>query len=111
MVELEVPLDMNGLIHVEKPVIMEHDHDGDYYLARLSPEILGAPIFPGSYMTLRRKIHTHVRIEHLDKRPIQSRQYIKIGVFADEMPPLRVKLDIASVLAGWTPLQHQDPQP
>jgi hypothetical protein len=40
MVELEVPLDLNGLINVEDPVIMGHDDDGDYFLVRL---IAGVP--------------------------------------------------------------------
>ena len=108
MVELEVPLDLNGLINVESPVIMSHDDDGDFFLARLTSAGRGTPVFPGSYLTLRRKINTHARVERFDKRPVKSRQYINVSVFADEMPPLRARLDIAPVLAGWTPLTSGD---
>jgi len=109
MVELEVPLDLNGLISVEKPVIMEHGEDGDYFLVRLTPDALATPVFPGSYVRLRRTIHTDVRIEHMDRRPVNSRQYVRVSVFADEMPPLRAKLDIAPVILGWTPLEGTIP--
>lgn len=108
MVELEVPFDLHGLIDVEKPVLVEHDDNGDYFLARLTPGVLGTPVFPGSHVTLRRKINTHVRIEHLDKRPLNSRRYVKVSVVADEMTPLRAKLEIAPVLAGWTPVDKGD---
>ena len=68
MVELEVPLDLNGLINVESPVIMDHDDDGDYFLVRLTGGFPGAPVFPGSNVTLRRKINTQVQIGHMDCR-------------------------------------------
>ena len=38
MVELEIPPDLNGLVWVEKPVIMGQDDDGDFYLVRLRPD-------------------------------------------------------------------------
>jgi hypothetical protein len=109
MVELEVPLDLNGIIKVEDPVIMGNDDDGDYFLARLTSGGMSGPVFPGSCITLRRKIHTHAQIEHLDGRPVRSRKYVKVSVFADETPPLRAQLDIAPVLAGWTPLEGATP--
>lgn len=109
MVELEVPLDLNGLIQVEKPIIMGRDDDGDYFLVRLTAGLPATPVFPGSNVTLRRTIHTHVRIEHLDKRPLNSRRYVRATVFADEMPPLRAKLDIAPVILGWTPMEGAMP--
>ena len=109
MVELEVPLDLNGLINVENPVIMGHDDDGDYFLVRLTAGVPGSPVFPGSDVTLRRKINTHVRIEHMDNRPVNSRRYVRATVFADEMPPLRARLDIAPVILGWTPLEGATP--
>jgi len=105
MAELEVPLDLNGLINLEDPVIMDHDVDGDYFLVRLTHGGQGTPVFPGSNLTLCRKINTDVRMEHIDKRPVNSRRYIRVSVFADEMPPLRAKLDVAPVLLGWTPVE------
>lgn len=106
MVELEVPLDLQGQISVEKPVTMGRDDDGDFYLVKLRPNFPGIPVFPDSDITLRREIHTNVRIEHTDKRPVRSRQYVRISVFADEMPPIRAKLDIAPVILGWTPVEN-----
>jgi hypothetical protein len=109
MVELELPLDLNGLINIDDPVIMGNDEDGDYFITRISAGGMNGPVFPGSYITLRRKIHTHVGVENLDGRPMQSRKYVKVSVFADEAPPLRAKLDIAPVILGWTPLEGATP--
>ncbi len=91
MVELEVPLDLNGLVSVEKPVIMGQDDDGDFYLVRLRPDFPGRPVFPGSAFTLRRPIDTNARVEHTDNRPVNSRRYVRVSVFADQMPPIRAK--------------------
>jgi hypothetical protein len=107
MVELEVPYDLGGLISVEAPVTVEKDEDGDFYLVRLTPGFPSPPLFPCSDKTLRRKIHTNVRIQHRDNRPIRSRSYINVSVFADEMQPIRARLEIAPVIAGWTPLQME----
>lgn len=109
MVDLEVPLELGGLISVEKPVIMGQDDDGDFYLVRMTQSVPGVPVFPDSDVTLRREIHTHVRIEHTDKRAVNSRRYVRVSVFADEAPPLRAKLDIAPVIAGWTPVENLSP--
>ena len=106
MVELEVPLDLNGLISVEEPVIMGHDDDGDYFMVRLTTGVPATPVFPGSDVTLRRIINTNVRIEHVDNRPVNSRRYVRASIFADEMPPLRAKLDIVPVILGWTPIEN-----
>jgi hypothetical protein len=105
MVELEVPIDLNGIIKVEDPVIMGNDEDGEYFLTRIISGGMNGPIFPGSYMTLRRKIHTHAQVEHLDGRPVRSRKYLKVSVFADEASPMRAVLDIARVIEGWTPIE------
>jgi hypothetical protein len=105
MVELEVPLDLGGLINVEDPVTMEQDNDGEFFLVRLTSSGLGAPVFPDSYLMLRRKIHTQVRIEHYDGRIVRSRRYINVSAFADDAPALRARLEIAPVLAGWTAIE------
>jgi hypothetical protein len=105
MVELEVPFNLNGLIWLEAPIIVEHDEDGDYYLVRLSPGFPSPPLFPKSNKTLRRKFKTNIgKIEHVDNRPVKSRPYLNITIYADEMPPILARLDVAPVLAGWTPI-------
>jgi hypothetical protein len=102
MVELEIPVYLNHPIFIEA-AIMDRDQDGDYFFTRLMPTVLGTPVFPGSSHTLNLKYRT--RIQPLDPRPpLKSRDYIKIRVFADEMPPLHGRLEIAPVLAGWTPV-------
>jgi hypothetical protein len=108
MVELEVPLDLNGIINVEAPIIMGNDEDGDFFLARLTSGGMKGQIFPGSYITLHRTIHTHAEIEHLDGRPVRSRKYVKVSVFADESPPLRALLEIAPVVEDWTPIESKE---
>ena len=105
MVELELPLDMDGVVSVGKPVLFERGEDGDFHLLRLVPDLSEPPIFPGSYLTLRRKIHTDARIVRVDRQPLRSTRHINISVFADEMPPLRAKLDFAPALLGWTPIE------
>lgn len=109
MIELEIPIDLDGLIGVEDPVIMENDDDGDFFLTRISFGGMSGPVFPGSSITLRRKIHTDAQIKHLDGRPLRSRKYMKVSVFADEAPPIHALLDIAPVLAGWTPIETKEP--
>jgi hypothetical protein len=104
MVELEMPLDMDGTVAIEKPVIHERGEDGDFHLLRLVPDLRNIPIFPGSDIILRRKIHTDARIQRVDRQPINSTRHIKISIFADEMIPLRATLDIAPALLGWTPV-------
>lgn len=106
MVELEIPIDLNGMVAIEGPVLHERGPDGEFHLLRLVPGPHEPPIFPGSNVTLRRKIFTDARIERVDRQPIRSARQIKISVFADEMPPLRAILDVAPVLLGWTPLQN-----
>ena len=109
MVELEVPLDLNGMVAIDGPVFHECGPDGEFHLLRLVPGPHEAPIFPGSNLTLRRKIFTDARIERIDRQPIRSTRDVKVTVFADEMQPLRATLDIAPVLLGMTPVQDSEP--
>lgn len=105
MVELEVPVHLNHPIHIDESPL-KHDVDGDYFLARLTPQVLGTPVFPGSYQTLRLKYRT--RIKHVHPEPQKSRSYLRLSVFADAMAPLRAKLDIPQLLKGWTPLAQPE---
>ena len=102
MVDLEIPLDLNGLVSVPNALATERGSDGDYFHVRLTPTHGEAPLFPGAYVTLKRTIHTDVRHEFTDKRPVRPRRYVNVRVFADEMPALHAKLDIAQVILGWT---------
>jgi hypothetical protein len=107
MVELELPIDMDGVVWPEEPTIMVKNHEGDVSKLRLVPGPRQAPIFPGSYVTLVRKIETTGSITHADGSPIVSARHLKISVYADEMPPLRATLDFAPVILGWTPVENQ----
>jgi hypothetical protein len=106
MVELELPYDMNGLILPDGDVVCEKNDEGDCYLLRLNQGIGKTPIFPGSYFVFRRKIHTGVQTKKMDGSPIQSARNVKVSIFADEMPALRAKLDVAPVVLGWTPVEN-----
>lgn len=112
MVELELPYDMDGLICPDKefgPCVAHKNDEGDCYLIRMTPQLGQAPVFPGSYVILRCKLHTSVQTQKYDGTPIVSARHVNVSVFADEMLPLKAKLEIAPVLAGWTPVENQYP--
>jgi hypothetical protein len=103
MVEMEVPIDIKGLISIDKPVIMKSSDEGDCYAFRLTPGEAESPIFPGSDLTLKRLIHTNARIlQHYTGRPPASTHHVKVSVFVDEMIPLRAVLEVDPVIQGWT---------
>jgi hypothetical protein len=105
MVELELPVDMAGLVMVEKPVLGKDTDEGNCHFLRLMPDPGQAPIFPGSDVTLSRKLHTNIRqMTDMRGKPVTSTRHVRVSVFADEMPPLRATLDIAPVILGWTPV-------
>lgn len=106
MVELELPYDMNGAVLPDGAICDKND-EGDCYLIRLVPGFGQSPIFPGSYLVLKRKIHTDVETKKLDGSPVMSARNVKVSIFADEMTPLRAKLDVAPVITGWTPVENQ----
>ena len=81
--------------------------DGNCQLFRLTPAN-AQPIFPGSDVTLRRKLRTGVRIWDKSGKTPGSTRHVKASIFADEMPPIRTTLDIASVLLGWAPVQESE---
>lgn len=106
MVELEIPLDLNGLVCVEGPKFMKHIDEGGCFVLRLTPDLSSPPLFPGSDITLRRALRTDVhKHRHTNGESMVSTRQIKISVFADEMPALRASLDIAPVLLGWISVQ------
>ena len=105
MVELELPIDMGGLIAIEQPVISKSTDEGNCQYFRMNPEPADGPLFPGSDLTLRRRFRWASEITDMDGKPQQSTSQVRICIFADEMPPIRATLDIAPVLLGWTPIQ------
>lgn len=105
MVDLKVPLDASGLISVDEPVAMEHDEDGDCYHLRLTPALSQLPLFPLSDVVLRRGFRTNVKeVRHVNGRPVVKCRYVTVTIYADEMPALQARLDIAPVVLGWTPV-------
>ena len=107
MAELELPVDMDGEISPDgDDVLMDKNEEGDCFMLRLVPGLGQAPIFPGSHLTLRRKIYTDARSRHVDGTPIVSARHVKVSVYADEMTPLRASLDVRPVITGWTPIEQ-----
>jgi hypothetical protein len=105
MVEVELPMDMNGLIMVEKPVIQKETEEGVCYQLRLALAQGESPVFPGSEVTLRRGLRTDVhKLTDMEGRPVASTRTVGISVFADEMIPIRATLDFAPVIMGWVPV-------
>jgi hypothetical protein len=107
MVELELPVDVDGEIAPDgDDVLMDKNEEGDCLMFRLVPGFGQAPIFPGSHLTLCRKIHTDARSRHVDGTPIVSARHVKVSVYADEMTPLRASLDVRPVITGWTRIEQ-----
>lgn len=100
MVELEIPVDLNGLIAV-KDALLETGDGGDYYRFRLVLSLLQRPIFPGSYVVLREKVNTHAQIRLRGDRPVRSTRHMRITIFADEINPIEEIMAPESVLFGW----------
>lgn len=108
MAQLEVPISMGGLVSIGKPVLMGDGAEGDCYLLRLTPALQQSPLFPGSDLTLQREFSTNVReVKHTSGRPMNSAKHVKVSIFADEMPPIHAKMDIPSVLRGWTTVENE----
>jgi hypothetical protein len=107
MVEVELPIDMNGLISIEEAFSKDTD-EGNCHFFRLRTNSMTGPIFPGSDVTLRRKLHTHVKIMNNSGQTPSSTRHVKISIFADEMPPIRATLEIAPVLLGWAPIENSN---
>ncbi|NBV23367.1 MAG: ATP-binding protein [Proteobacteria bacterium] len=104
MVELELPINLEGWIAVDPPVLSKTTAEGNCHHFRLALEPGAAPIFPGSDVTLTRKLHRGVKFLDNNGNTPQSTRQVKVSIFADEMPPIRTTLDIAPVVLGWTPV-------
>ncbi len=105
MVELELPLDMNGPIAIDQPVWTKQTEEGTCQTFRLHSE---SPLFPDSDVYLRRTFQKHVTWR-MNQAEFISTRHVKVNIFADEMPPIRATLDMAPVLLGITPIEKVDP--
>jgi hypothetical protein len=106
MVELEVPININGLVNVEKPAIMQTGEDGTCWRFRLNNSFV--PLFPDGDVTLRKGFSTDVdSITDRNRKSLKSTRNVVVSVFADEMLPIRATLDMGPVLSGWTPVQNE----
>src|SRR5205814_434520 len=103
MVDLEMPVDAEGDIHVEDAFIEETDGKS-FYSVRLRQNLNRIPLFPRSEIVLRRKFHTNVQTRRMDGKATESTNIVRATVFADEMPAARGHVDIRSALRGWVVL-------
>ena len=103
MVDLQLPIDLDGHISVEKPAFLEN-RDGKYFWSfRLGPNALRMPIFPNSHVMLRRKFATGVTVRSLDgaiTRP--STDAAVVAVYVDEMPPITATIGAHEIIRDWT---------
>ena len=104
MVALEIPIEIDGAIWVGQPMTQDQTDDGYCFHFRLTPESSSIPLFPGSDITLQRKVYTHVQPQPQNGMPKYSIRHVRISIFADEMPAIHAKMNIASVLFGWKPI-------
>jgi hypothetical protein len=109
MVELELPLDMNGPVGVEKPAWMKTTEEGCCQTFRLVLSPTEGPLFPHSEVYLRRTFETGFQWHKGRGEKPSSTRHVRVNIFADEMPPIRAKLDIAPVLLGMTPIDSGMP--
>jgi hypothetical protein len=107
MVELQLPLSMNGDIAIKAPSEIRTTNEGRCHVFRL-PDSMMQPVFPGSDIILRREFRTQVIRTDLNGNAMTSARNVRISIFADEMPPIRATLDIAPVLLGWTPVRSEN---
>jgi len=106
MVELEVPINLNGYIHVSEPAVTKKCDDGTCWMFRLFNSLV--PLFPDGDVTLRKGFSTDVdSITDRNRKSLKSTRNVVVSVFADEMPPIRATLGIDPVLLGWTPVQNE----
>lgn len=100
MVDLEMPVDAEGDIHIEDAFIEETDGKS-FYAVRLRQNLNKIPLFPRSEIVLRRKFRTNVETRRMDGKATESTNIVRATVFADEMPAARGQVDIRSALRGW----------
>ena len=107
MVELEVPINVGGLIQMDKPSFTKMCEDGSCWTCRLyDPDV---PLFPGGDVMLRKGFSTDVsRMTDRNRKPLQSTRNLVVRVFADDMPPIKKTLDYAGALFDWSPI-NPDP--
>jgi len=110
MVEIELPYEMDGLIIVEGGMASNDGAGREFQILRLRPDTTQSPIFPESYIILRSSLHLNPTLVNLHSGFGVSTDHVNSKVYADEMKPLRAKLEIAPVLAGWTPIEDATPQ-
>lgn len=111
MVDIEIPVDMGGVFvpDLNGNVSLQQNGEGYFYSIRIFPEAGHTPIFPGSHLVLRHTIRNGSSLQFGDVERLVSTCHVRLTVFADEMQPLKAKLEIAPVLAGWTPVESQPP--
>ena len=112
MVDLQIPIDLYGLVTVDAPKTMVDRADGSCWAMKLTPEPLGLPLFPSAEIVLQRTIRTDVSgFERRDGKPLVSVKDLRVRIFADEMPAISAILDPATVLTDWTEIRPNDHPP
>ena len=106
MVELDVPINVNGLIQMDEPSFSKKCEDGSCWTCRLFDT--DVPLFPGGDMMLRKGFSTDVSsMTDRKRKPLQSTRNLEVRIFADDMPPIKKSLDYAGALLGWIPINPE----
>jgi len=105
MVDLQVPIDLDGHISVEEPAFLENRESNYFYSFRLGPTALRLPLFPDSQVILRRKFLTGVTVRTVDgSKTLSSTDAVVAAVYVDEMPPIRATITAHEILRDWVEL-------
>jgi hypothetical protein len=105
MVEVELPLDVNGMVGIRNPARFKTTEEGTCQTFRLGEE-LSQPIFPDSEVIMEKEFVRDVIHMDNQRQPILSfTKRVKVSIFADEMPAVRAVLQVSAVVHGWTPIE------
>jgi hypothetical protein len=106
MVELEVPINVNGLIQIDKPSFTKKCEDGSCWTCRLHNA--DVPLFAGGDVVLRKGFNTDVSsMTDSNRKPLQSTRNLVVRIFADDMPPIKKTMDCAGALLDWIPINPE----
>ena len=106
MVELDVPINVNGLIQMDEPSFTKKSEGGSYWTCRLYDSDL--PLFPGGDVILRKGFSTDVAsMTDRNRKPVESARDLVVSIFADNMPPIKMTLEYAGALLDWIPVNSE----
>lgn len=107
MVEVDLPLEMDGPLVVDQPAWLKETQKGTCQTFKLLLAPAEGPLFPHSVAYLRRNFAMGAGWKKHGGGTFTSTKEVGVSIFADEMLPVRAKLEIEPVLKGMTPIRAE----